>query len=72
MLFHASIFQPDERMVKIVKATNSTALFHHNIADDPEVMKAFQDALQDPELRKEIISILEEAGLLPESNRQPA
>ena len=72
MLFHASIFQPDERMVKIVKATNSTVLLHQNIADDPEVMKAFQDALQDPELRKEIISILEEAGLLPESNRQPA
>lgn len=40
--------------------------------DDPEELKAFEEAIQDPELRKKIISILEEAGLLGESHRQPA
>ena len=55
-----------------MKATNDKALLHRNVADDPEVMKAFQDAIKDPELRKQIISILEEAGLLPASIRQPA
>ena len=55
-----------------MKATQNMALLHRNAADDPEVMKAFQDAIQDPELRQEIISILEAAGLLPGSIRQPA
>ena len=35
-------------------------------------LKAFQDAIKDPETRKEIISILEEAGLLPLSLRRLA
>lgn len=51
---------------------NNTMLLHRNVADDPEVEKAFRDAISDPELRKQIISILEEAGLLPESIGQPA
>ena len=55
-----------------MKATHNTALLHKNVADDPEVMKAFQDAIKDPELRQQIISILEEAGLLPVSIGQPA
>lgn len=55
-----------------MKANHNTALLHRNLADDPEVMKAFANAIQDPELRKEIISILEEAGLLPVSTRLPA
>ena len=55
-----------------MKANHNTALLHRNIADDPEVMKAFADAIQDPEIRKQIISILEEAGLLPVSTRLPA
>lgn len=38
----------------------------------PDELKAFQDAIKDPEKRKEIISILEEAGLLRELHRQPA
>lgn len=33
---------------------------------------AFQEAIKDPETRKEIISILEAAGLLDELHRQPA
>lgn len=52
-----------------MKANDTTALLHRNLADDPEVMKAFQEAIRDPELRQQIISILEEAGLLPESIR---
>ena len=59
-------------MVKIVKPNHDTALLQRNVADDPEVMVAFQDAIQDPELRQQIISILEAAGLLPGSIRQPA
>lgn len=55
-----------------MKAKHNTVLLQRNIADDPEVMKAFQDAIQNPELRQQIISILEEAGLLPESIRRPA
>ena len=55
-----------------MKANHDTALLRRNVADDPEVMKAFQDAINDPELRQQIISILEEAGLLPESIRRPA
>ena len=50
----------------------SPELLNRNIADDPEVMKAFVDAIHDPELRQKIISILEEAGLLPVSIDQPA
>ena len=38
---------------------------------DQEELEAFQEAVKDPELRKKIISILEEAGLLGESNHQP-
>ena len=55
-----------------MKVNHNAALLHRNVADDPEIMKAFQDAINDPELRQQIISILEEAGLLPESIRQPA
>ena len=42
------------------------------ISVDPDELKAFQEAIKDPELRKEIISILEEAGLLPASLRRLA
>ena len=55
-----------------MKANLKPELLNRNIADDPEVMKAFVDAIQEPELRQKIISILEEAGLLPGSIRQPA
>ena len=50
----------------------SPKLLNRNIADDPEVLKAFVEAIQDPEMRQQIISILEEAGLLPVSIDQPA
>lgn len=55
-----------------MNAIQDTKLLNRNIADDPKVMKAFVDAIQDPELRQQIISILEEAGLLPVSIRQLA
>ena len=55
-----------------MKANLHPELLNRNIADDPEVMKAFVDAIQDPEMRQQIISILEEAGLLAGSIRQPA
>lgn len=55
-----------------MKALLDTETLNRNIADDPEVMMAFVDAIQEPELRQQIISILEEAGLLPGSIRQPA
>ena len=43
-----------------------------SLTDDPKFMAAFQEAIKDPELRKEIISVLEAAGLLPLSVRRPA
>lgn len=43
-----------------------------SITDDLEFMEAFQEAIQDPERRKQIISILETAGLLPFADRLPA
>lgn len=55
-----------------MKANLDSTLLNRNIADDPEVMKAFVDAIHDPELREKIISILEEAELLPVSIRRPA
>lgn len=54
-----------------MKVNNSVAELDRNIADDPEIMKAFQNAIQDPDLRQQIISILEEARLLPVSMDQP-
>ena len=59
-------------MVIIVKLKLDSAVLNRNIADDPKIMKAFVDAIQEPELRQKIISILEEAELLPVSIRQPA
>jgi len=55
-----------------MKTSHDVELLTRNVADDPEVMKAFQDAIKDPVLRQQIISILEEAGLLLELTRQPA
>ena len=72
MLFLYIHFHPEERMVKTVKATSETALPQRNVADDPEFMKDFLEAIQNPELRKEIIDVLEAAGLLPLSARQLA
>ena len=45
---------------------------NHNANDDLDFMEEFQEAIKDPEIRKQIISVLEEAGLLPLSVRQPA
>lgn len=38
----------------------------------PDELRAFQDAIKNTDTRKEIISILEEAGSLRELHRQPA
>ena len=66
-------FHPEERMVKTVKATRETTLLQRNVADEnPEFMMEFLEAIQNPELRKEIIDVLESAGLLPLSDRQLA
>jgi hypothetical protein len=48
-----------------VKSNHDTMLIHQNAADDPEFMKAFQEAIQDPERREAIIAFLETIGLLP-------
>lgn len=42
------------------------------VDEDPEFMEAFQKAIQDPEKREQIISILEKFELLPSAVRQPA
>ena len=54
-------------------ATNLDTEIHIvSTADDLEFMAAFKQAIQDPEQRKQIISILETAGLLPSAVRWPA
>lgn len=45
--------------------TYNTAVCNPTVSVDPDELKAFQEAIKDPERRKEIIAILEEAGLLP-------
>lgn len=55
-----------------MKANHNTALLGFDVPEDPEFMEAFQKAIQDPEQRKQIISILEKAGLLPFADRLPA
>lgn len=39
---------------------------------EPDELRAFQEAIKDPETRKAITSILEEAELLHELHRLPA
>ena len=54
-------------------ATNFESALHNcSTIDDLEFMTAFKKAIQDPEQRKQIISILEKAGLLPSAVRWPA
>lgn len=40
--------------------------------NDSDFLRAFKEAIRDPEQRKEIISILETYGLLPSADRLPA
>ena len=49
-----------------------TALHSSSTVADLEFMAAFQKAIRDPEQRKQIICVLESAGLLPSSVRRPA
>lgn len=52
---------------------NKTAVIYTNLDQhESEELKAFAEAIRDPETRKAIISILEEAGLLPVWLHQPA
>jgi len=45
--------------------TYNTAVCNLAASVDPDELRAFQEAINDPERRKAIIAILEEAGLLP-------
>ena len=54
-------------------ATNLDGTVHiDSTTDDLEFLTAFKKAIQDPEQRNQIICVLESAGLLPVSVRQPA
>ena len=55
-----------------MKGNDESVLHHHSLADDPEFIKACEQALQDPKLKEQIIYILQHAGLIPVSDRQPA
>ena len=55
-----------------MKLTVESELLYRNLAEDPEFIKACEKALQDPELRKQIICILQRAGLIQVSDCQPA
>ena len=55
-----------------MKGNRDSELLYRNLADDPEFIKACEQALQDPEKRKQIICILQRAGLIQSSDRQPA
>lgn len=50
----------------------NTTVCNPTTSVSPDDLKAFQNAIKDPETRKEIISILEEAELLRVSHRLPA
>ena len=55
-----------------MKANHDKSFLNYDSSDDPEFMEAFKKAIQDPEQRKQIILILEKAGLLPFADRLPA
>ena len=57
---------------KKVKANHDTLVLKCDVSEDHEFMEAFKEAIQDPENRKQIISILETYGLLPFADRWPA
>ena len=48
-----------------MKANDSVATLQSILDDDPELMKAVEEAIQDPKRREELISFLEKVGLLP-------
>ena len=58
------------RIIGVVAPWKGKSMMNENsptlVNVPPEEESAFLEALQDPEKRKQIISILEEAGLLPE------
>ena len=53
-----------------MKADENQTVLYHNLADDPEFIKACEQALQDPEMKDKIICILQRAGLIQSSDRQ--
>lgn len=54
-------------------STNFESALHNcSTTDGTAFMMAFEKAIQNPELRKQIICALESAGLLPSSVRRPA
>lgn len=55
-----------------MRENNNTVLLRNDSSDDQDFMKAFKEAIKDPEKRKQIISILETYGLLPFAEDLPA
>ena len=55
-----------------MKSTQDTVLIDFTDSADPEFAKALQEAIQDPERRKELIAFLETIGLLPSAHQWPA
>ena len=55
-----------------METNGNTALVYRNLADDPEFIKACEQALQDPALREQIICILQRAESVRSSDRQLA
>ena len=51
---------------------HDSAIHNCSTIDDLEFLMDFENAIKEPELRKQIISVLESAGLLPLSVRRPA
>lgn len=57
---------------KPLETKDNTALLYRSLAEDPEFIKACEQALQDPEKKEQIIRILQHAGLIQASDRLPA
>lgn len=55
-----------------MKADDNQAVLYRNLADDPEFIKACEQALKNPEMKEQIICILQRAGLIQSSDRQLA
>ena len=55
-----------------MKADENQEVLYHNLADDPEFIKACEQALLNPEMKDQIICILQRAGLIQASDRQLA
>ena len=55
-----------------MKDDDNPVVLYRNLADDPEFIKAREQALQDPNKKDQIICILQHAGLVQSSDCLPA